>query len=249
MTLSANQLERYQRHILLPEIGGQGQKKLLNAKVLVIGAGGLGCPILAYLTAAGIGTISICDADEVSLSNLQRQILFTESDIGELKVTAAINHLTNLNSETNFIAHAQEVNIDNAEELIAKYDLIIEGVDNFAARYVLNAECIKQKKVFISAAIGKFDGQIACFKPWSNEEDGCYQCLVPEAPDEFADCEQYGVIGTVPGIVGSLAAMEVIKEITNFGQSLAGSMLIFNGLTGETRRVKLPRDPQCPHHQ
>ena len=247
MSLTPKQLERYQRHILMPEIGGQGQQKLMRASVLVVGAGGLGCPILSYLTAAGVGTIGICDDDMVSLSNLQRQTLYTEDDIGKSKVDCAIDILSRQNPEVIFIAHETKITPENVDEILSAYDLIIEGVDNFKTRFILNNATIKQKKTFISAAIGKLDGQIAVFK---NGEEGqpCYQCLVPEEPDEFQDCEAYGVLGAVPGVVGSLAATEVIRELTGFSGSNAGNLLIYSGATEETRRVSLMRDPACPAH-
>ena len=248
MTLSPDQIERYKRHILLPELGGQGQQKLLNARVLVVGAGGLGCPILQYLAAAGVGTIGICDDDEVALSNLQRQTLFTTADIGRHKVDVAIDRLAAINPEIDLVACKARITDENVTTLIRDYDLVVEGIDNFAGRYALNSACLKSSKPLISAAIGKFDGQVAVFTPWSDETAPCYRCLVPETPDEFVDCELEGVLGAVPATVGGLAAMEVIKQITGLGDSLAGHLLIYSGLSGETRRVRLSRDPACPEH-
>ncbi|WP_306251755.1 molybdopterin-synthase adenylyltransferase MoeB [Parvularcula sp. IMCC14364] len=248
MSLTPDQIERYKRHILLPEIGGQGQQKLLAAKVLVIGAGGLGCPVLSCLAAAGVGTIGICDDDTVALSNLQRQTLYTTDDIGQPKVSVAISRLTALNPDIDFIAHRQRLTAHNAQSLVRGYDLILEGVDNFTSRYALNDACIAARKPLISAAIGKFDGQVASFRGYE-EGQPCYQCFVPETPAEFANCELEGVVGAVPGTVGNLAAMEAIKVITGLASDLAGHILIYNGLSGETRRVKLPRDPACPAHR
>ncbi len=247
MPLLPDQIERYKRHILLPEVGGQGQQKLLEASVLVVGAGGLGCPILSYLAAAGVGTIGVCDDDVVELSNLQRQILYALEDVAEPKVNVASRQLGALNPDVRIIPHQERITDDNVSDYIAGYDFVVEGVDNFQTRYTLNTACLKQQKTFISAAIGKYDGQVATFKPWMIDQP-CYQCLVPEAPAAFADCELEGVLGAVPGTVGALAAMEVLKEITGIGTSLAGNLLIYSGLTGETRRVRLARDPACPAH-
>ncbi len=247
MSLTPDQIERYKRHILIPEIGGLGQQKLLKAKVLVVGAGGLGCPILSYLSAAGIGTIGICDEDVVSLSNLQRQILFTTDDIGKPKVLCAQKALQALNPGTKTVLYRNRISLENVGEIIENFDLVIEGVDNFETRYILNEECLRRQKPLISAAIGKFDGQIATFKAWQ-ENAPCYRCFVPEAPTEFQDCQLEGVIGAIPGIVGTLAAMEVIKEVTGLGESLAGHVLLVSGLTGEARRIRLKRDPECSLH-
>ncbi|MCI5047521.1 MAG: HesA/MoeB/ThiF family protein [Aquisalinus sp.] len=248
MPLTPDQIERYKRHILLPEVGGQGQQKLLNASVLVVGAGGLGCPILSCLTAAGVGHIGICDDDTVALSNLQRQTLYTIEDIDKPKVAIAIQRLSPLNPDVTFTAYTERLTDENAEDLISNYNLVIEGVDNFSARYALNDACIAARKPLVSAAIGKFDGQVAVFHGHETDQP-CYKCFVPEEPEDFADCELEGVLGAVPGTVGHMAAMEVIKEITGLGPSLTGHLLIYSGLTGETRRVKLLRDPACPAHK
>ena len=246
MTLTRDQLERYRRHILLPEIGGQGQQALLDARVTIIGAGGLGAPMLLYLAAAGIGKIRLCDDDVVSLSNLQRQVLYVGDDLGKSKVSAAAQRLTALNPDCRVEPVASRLTPDNAHPLIADADLVIEGVDNFEPRFAVNDACLSAGKPLLSAAIGRFDGQVALFAPHLDEEQPCYRCFVPEIPPDAADCETQGVLGAVPGIVGSLAAMEAIRFLTGFGAPLAGHMLIFNGMDSTTRRVKLPRDPACP---
>ncbi|NHK28363.1 HesA/MoeB/ThiF family protein [Parvularcula flava] len=244
MPLTPDQLERYKRHILLPEIGGQGQQALLDARVLVVGAGGLGCPILAYLAAAGVGHIRLCDDDGVALSNLQRQILFTTDDIGKPKATMAAERLQAINPDCTVEAIEARLTTNNAKELLDGIDLVIEGVDNFDARYALNDACLETGTPFLSAAIGRFDGQVALFTPGPDQP--CYRCLVPETPPDAADCETQGVLGAVPGIVGAVAAMEAIRFLTGFGEPLAGHVLIYNGMNATTRRVKLPRDPACP---
>lgn len=248
MALTKDQIDRYSRHILLKEVGGQGQQKLLSAKVLVIGAGGIGHPIIQYLAAAGVGTIGIADDDHVEISNLQRQILFTPNDIGKPKTECVARSVCDLNPDVSVHKHQLRVGEDNIAELIAPYDVVVEGIDNFKGRFVINRACIAQKKPLISAAIGRFDGQVTTFK--SFEDPGtlpCYRCLVPEEPprDEQVSCSEVGVIGAIAGVVGTLAAMEVLKEILMIGQSLAGRISIYNGLSGETRLVTLPADPAC----
>ena len=244
MALSPDQIERYKRHILLPELGGQSQQKLLAARVLVVGAGGLGCPILSYLAAAGVGTIGIADPDKVELSNLQRQILFHTDDIGQPKAAIAADRLGRLNPDCTFHVYPHRLTEENAEETIRQYDFVVEGVDNFETRYVLNRACLIKRIPLVSAAIGRFDGQIAVFRAWEPDLP-CYQCFVPEEPAEAADCETQGVLGTVPGVAGALAAAEVLKEITGFAPSSAGKLLLFNGLSGETRAIRLKKDPAC----
>lgn len=245
MSLSPEERDRYLRHLLLREVGGQGQRALKAAKVLVIGAGGLGCPILQYLTMAGIGTIGICDADTVSLSNLQRQTLYTTDDVGKLKVDRAVARLSQMNPHVIFHQHPVYLTEENAADLIAPYDLIIEGLDRYAPRYVLNKACLEAGKPFLSAAIGRFDGQVALFAP-GQDDHPCYACLVPAAPDDEALCETEGVLGAVPGVVGSLAAMEAIKLICRIAPSLHNTLLIYQGFEGTIRRVTVPKDPGCP---
>lgn len=245
--MTPEERERYARHILLREVGGQGQQKLLSARVLVIGAGGLGSPILSYLAAAGVGAIGVCDSDVVSLSNLQRQTLFRTEDVGREKTDAARDAIARLNPHVSVSTHPR-ITDENACAIISGYDLIVEGVDNFAARYALNRACIAEQKPLVSAAVGRFEGQLSAFKPY--ESPGllpCYRCLVPEEPprDEQVNCAEEGVLGAVTGVMGTLAAMEVLKELLSIGESLAGRLMIYDGLGATFRTVKLNADPAC----
>ncbi len=243
MALSPADIERYQRHILLPEVGGQGQQKLKHAKVLIVGAGGLGCPILQYLTAAGVGTIGLCDGDVVELSNLQRQVLYTEEDIGKPKVNCAIRKMKHLNSETRFLPFAENITPTLAPHLIKSFDLVIEGIDSFSTRFMLNKACMDVKVPLLTSAIGRFEGQVALFTPWRKDQP-CYQCLVPTAEDADGNCETDGVLGAVPGIIGSLAAMQAILWLTGL-RTETNKVTIFDGLAGTMRQVTLPKDPGC----
>ena len=245
MPLSADQLTRYKRHILLPEIGGQGQQKLLKARIIVIGAGGLGCPILQYLVAAGIGQIDLYDDDVVELSNLQRQILFTTDDIGKPKATIAAQKLSALNPDTTINTFLKRVNTPTDIDDLASANLLIEGVDNFSTRFLLNKACLEARTPFLSAAIGRFDGQLCLFTAFEKDQP-CYQCFVPEIPPDAADCETQGMLGAVPGIIGAMAASEALKLVTGFIPSRAGSMVLLDGHTNNTRVVKLRKDPACP---
>ncbi|MEM9421872.1 MAG: HesA/MoeB/ThiF family protein [Pseudomonadota bacterium] len=243
-TLSDEEKDRYKRHLLLPEIGGQGQRALKASKVLVVGAGGLGCPILSYLAAAGVGTIGLCDGDRVELSNLQRQPLYGVEDIGAFKVDAAVKTLSNINPHNEYKKHIVFLDESNAENTISGYDLIIEGLDRYAPRYVLNAACLALGKPFLSVAIGRFDGQIALFEPGVHGKP-CYACLVPSPPTDEAHCETEGVLGAVPGVVGALAATEAIKWICRMDGALSAELLIYTGLQSGLRRVRLAPDPEC----
>lgn len=246
--MTPEERERYARHILLREVGGQGQQKLLAARILVIGAGGLGSPILAYLAAAGVGAIGVADDDKVALSNLQRQTIFRTEDVGRDKVEAAADAIARLNPHVKTHAHPR-ITDANAREIVASYDLVVEGVDNFAARYALNRTCIAEKKPLVSAAVGRFEGQLSTFKPFA--QPGvlpCYRCLVPEEPprDQQVNCAEEGVMGAVTGVMGTLAAMEALKELLSIGESLAGRLMLYDGLAGAFRTVRLPADPACP---
>jgi len=243
--LTPEQTARYKRHLLLPEIGGQGQQALLGASVLVVGAGALGCGMLPYLAAAGIGRIGICDGDKVEISNLQRQVLYRTGDIGRPKASCAAERLSTLNPDVRIEAQDCFVTAENAEALLAPYDLIVEGLDRYAPRYVLNSACLSLGKPLLSAAIGRFDGQIALFRPGRGEAP-CYACLVPEAPDDEAACEAEGVLGAVPGIVGTMAAAEAIGWICGLGEPGKGWLILHDTLRASTRRIVLPRDPACP---
>lgn len=229
MNLSNPELKRYHRHIIMPEIGLEGQLKLKQAKVLVIGAGGLGCPVLQYLTAAGVGTIGICDFDFVDESNLQRQILFDTSDIGKSKAKIARQKLQAQNPYVKFNVHDFKLDKTNALELFGMYDIIVDGSDNFPTRFLVNDACVISGKPLVFGAIYKFEGQVSVF----NYQDGpTYRCLVPEQPDssEMLSCSQIGVIGVLPGIIGAYQASEVIKMITGVGRLLSGKLLMIDTL-------------------
>ncbi len=227
--LSKSELKRYNRHIIMPEIGLKGQQKIIDATVLVIGAGGLGCPVLQYLTAAGVGTLGICDFDYVDESNLQRQILFGTDDIGKSKAKTAANKLALLNPNIKFNIHDLKLDKTNALELFAQYDIIVDGSDNFPTRFLVNDACVISGKPLVFGAIYKFEGQVSVF----NYQSGpTYRCLVPEQPDssEMLSCSQIGVIGVLPGIIGSYQASEVIKIITGLGDVLSGKILLVDTL-------------------
>jgi len=238
---------RYARNISLPEVGEAGQKRLLASKVLVIGAGGLGSPLLMYLAAAGVGTLGIVDDDRVALSNLQRQILHETEDVGRPKVKSAEDTLHYLNPDINYTPHHCRLTQDNADELIADYDLVADGCDNFETRFIVNAACLRQKKTLVSAAVIGFSGQLYTFKPYLGDPHPCYQCLYPElpAPDATPRCSESGVLGSVVGQLGSWQATEVIKELLGIGESLSRQMMVVDALNNAVRKVKLPHDPAC----
>ena len=252
MTLSDDQLERYARHIVLREIGGPGQQKILKARVLIIGSGGLGSPCALYLAAAGVGMIGIVDNDAVALSNLQRQILFTTADVGVPKAEAAKQTLHALNPGVNVIAHAFRLTSANARALVSDYDVVADGCDNFETRFAVADACVTLGKTLVSAAVGRFEAQIATFKPHVKDAAGdaypCYRCLVSEMPtgDGTETCAQAGIIGALTGVAGSLQALEVIKEITGAGETLAGRLMLYDALDASVRVVRLRRDPACP---
>ena len=224
--LNNEQVNRYKRHLILPEVGMEGQKKLLNAKVLCIGAGGLGCPISLYLAAAGVGTIGLADVDVVSPSNLQRQVLFGVSNIGEAKVTASAKRLRDLNPDCKVIEHKTVVNSGNVLELIKDYDVVIDGTDNFPTRYCVNDACVMQRKPNVYGSIFRFEGMVTVFAPHlpnplrPGERGPCYRCMYPEPPDpgSVPSCAEGGVVGVLPGIIGTLQANEVIKLILGVGK-------------------------------
>ncbi|MEM9810214.1 MAG: HesA/MoeB/ThiF family protein [Pseudomonadota bacterium] len=235
---------RHKHHLLLPEIGGQGQHKLAAAKVLIVGAGGLGCPILAYLAAAGAGTITICDGDHVELSNLQRQILYTEHDIGRPKAEAAAERLSSLNSEITIHVTQGVMTDDNARDIIAGHDLVIEGIDRIKGRHMINRGCLEAGVPLLSSAASRFEGQVGLFRP-GKDDHPCYACLVPESADDDGLCDRDGVLGPVVGMVGSLAATEALKFLAGIEPSLEKSLLILDAKQGTVRRVGLARDPAC----
>ncbi len=246
MTLSDDELERYARHIVLREVGGAGQARIRAARVLVVGAGGLGSPALLYLAAAGIGTIGIADDDAVSLSNLQRQVVHATADIGRPKTQSAAQTIARINPGVAVELHPVRLTEANAAELIARYDIVADGSDNFATRFVVNDACFHAGRTLVSAAVGEFHGQLATFK--AHDRSGhypCYRCLVPEMPPVERTCSDTGVLGAAAGVMGTLQALEVIKEVAGLGESLAGHLLIYEALTTEFRKTRLPPDPAC----
>ena len=251
MALTDEQIERYSRHIILKEVGAKGQKKLLNAKVLIIGAGGLGAPAAMYLAAAGVGTIGIADADDVDLSNLQRQIIHSTEDVGKPKVKSARETMERMNPGVKVNTYHMFVDAANIRELIREYDFIIDGTDNFPAKFLINGACVLEKKPFSHAGIIRFKGQLMTYVPG---EGPCYRCVFKEPPpkDAVPTCKQAGVIGAMGGVIGSLQAMEAIKYIIGKGELLTGYLLTYDALTMEFRKVGLPRDTRrcavCGEH-
>ena len=246
MALSDEDLERYARHIVLREVGGPGQAKLRAAKVLVVGVGGLGSPVILYLAAAGVGTIGIVDFDTVSLSNLQRQIAHRTADIGRLKTVSARDAARAVNPAVEIHEHPCRLTAGNALEFIGQYDVIADGSDNFATRFLVNDACFFAKKTLVSAAVTEFDGQLATYKPHAGDYP-CYRCLFPgpPPPGSAPSCSETGILGAAAGVMGTLQALEVMKEIIGIGESLAGRLLIYDALSIRFRTVRVPRDSGC----
>lgn len=246
MTLSDQQLDRYARHIVLRDIGGAGQSKLLSSHVLLIGAGGIGCPAIQYLAAAGVGKISVVDDDIVSLSNLQRQVLYSVEQVGETKVEAAHAAVARLNPDVQFHAVKQRIGPDTPAEILNGVDVVIDGSDNFATRLIVNDLCLAAQVPLVSAAIGQFHGQIGTFTGHLPDRP-CYRCFVGDAhdPDDCDDCATQGVLGAMCGLMGSFAAMEAIRFLAAFGDDAAGKLHIFDGLRPAMRTITLPKDPAC----
>ncbi len=240
------QVLRYARHIFLPHIGGEGQAKLVEAKVLVIGAGGLGSPAAMYLAAAGVGTLGILDFDKVDLSNLQRQLLHDTDDVGRPKVASATERLNDLNPNVDVIAHDVALSSENAFEIMEPYDVVVDGTDNFPVRYLVNDATQILGKPLVYGSIYQFEGQASVFLP--GRESPCYRCLFPEPPPPgtVPSCAEAGVFGVLPGIVGSIQAVEAIKLIADVGEALVGRLLLFDALAMEFTTVKLRWDPDCP---
>jgi len=240
------ELNRYARHIVLREIGGPGQKALKQARVLVIGAGGLGSPVLLYLAAAGVGTIGVIDDDEVDNSNLQRQVIHRDADIGLPKVQSAMAAMQAQNPSVVVRPYQRRLSPEIAEDLFADYDLILDGTDNFETRYLANAAAVAQAKPLISGALSQWEGQLSVFDPARGAP--CYQCIFPEepAPGLAPSCAEAGVLGPLPGVVGAMMAAEAVKLITGAGQSLRGEMLIYDALYGESRKIAVGRRADCP---
>jgi molybdopterin/thiamine biosynthesis adenylyltransferase len=241
MSFSDKEIERYARHLVLREIGGPGQQALKAARVLIVGAGGLGAPAALYLAAAGVGVIGIADDDVASLSNLQRQVLYTTEDIGRPKVGAAMAHLAALNPHVEIEPIAARIAAANARSIISHFDIVLDGTDNFETRFCVNAACVAEGKPLVSGAIGRWTGQIGIYagKP-------CYRCLVPEIPPDAETCSAVGVVGALAGVIGSMMALEAIKLITGAAEPLTGRMLIYDALSAEVRTVRVGADPDCP---
>ncbi|MSP91992.1 MAG: molybdopterin-synthase adenylyltransferase MoeB [Myxococcales bacterium] len=244
-SLTKEQIARYSRHILMPEVGEEGQLKLLAAKVLLVGAGGLGSPAALYLAAAGVGTLGIVDADTVDLSNLQRQVLHTEDRVGTPKVDSARKTLSGINSDIKINTYETRVDSSNVMELFAQYDIIVDGCDNFPTRYLVNDACFFLKKVNVHGSIFRFDGQVTVFRPGVGP---CYRCLYPEPPPPgmAPSCAEAGVLGILPGIVGVAQAIETVKIVLGIGHTLEGRLLTFDALQMKFRELRTRRDPTCP---
>lgn len=246
LSLDPTQLDRYSRHIIMDEIGPEGQAKLLDSSVLVIGAGGLGSPIIQYLAAAGVGTLAVADDDVVERSNLQRQIIHGDSDVGEPKVESARRYVERINPDIDVTTHEIRVEPENVEGLIADYDVVVDGSDNFRTRYLVNDACTLSGTPFSHGAIYKFEGQAITFPA---EGDGpCYRCLFPEAPpeDEVADCATTGVLGVLPGTLGCIQATEAMKLVLGFGEILDGRLLVYDAADMTFEEVPVERNPECP---
>lgn len=245
MNLRDDQIERYSRQILLPDVGGKGQEKLLKAKVLIVGAGGLGSPVAMYLACAGVGRIGVVDSDKVELNNLQRQILHTSADVGHLKVESAKETLININPDVEVVTYHLRLSSENIMEVIKDYDIIVDGSDNFPTRYLVNDACVLSGKPLSHGGIFRFDGQLITIMP---NQSPCYRCLFPEPPPPglVPSCQEAGILGAVAGVIGVLQANEVLKYILGIGELLLGKLLVFNALESTFRKVRVPKDPNCP---
>jgi molybdopterin/thiamine biosynthesis adenylyltransferase/rhodanese-related sulfurtransferase len=244
-SLTPEQGQRYSRHLLIPEVGEEGQQKLLKSKVLLIGAGGLGSPAAFYLASAGVGTLGIVDSDVVDLTNLQRQILHNTDRIGESKVSSAKQTLEALNPDVKIIGYEERLTSANIDRIIESYDVVIDGADNFPTRYLLNDASVKHRIPVVHGSIFRFEGQVTVFKPFDGP---CYRCLFPEPPPpELApSCAEAGVLGVLPGVIGTVQAAEAIKLLLEIGEPLVGRYLLYDALEGSFREVRLRRDPECP---
>jgi len=251
-TLTADEVQRYKRHLVLRDVGAPGQQKLKAARVLVIGAGGLGSPVLMYLAAAGVGTIGIVDDDRVSIDNLQRQIVHGTADAGRLKVESARDAIRRINPLVNVETYAQRIDATNALDLIGRYDIVADGSDNFATRYLVSDACYFAKRPLAYAALGSFDGYVSLFKPHQSDAEGTLyptlRCVFPQAPPPglVANCAEIGVLGPVAGVIGTLQAVEVVKEILGLGESLAGKLLIYDAAASRFEIVTVAWDPENP---
>jgi adenylyltransferase/sulfurtransferase len=245
LDFTEDEIQRYSRHILLPEVGGTGQARLKAARVLVVGAGGLGSPLLLYLAAAGVGTIGVIDADVVELSNLQRQVAHTTDRIGLSKTASAATAAAAINPGVTIEAHQARLDASNALPLVGSYDLVCDGTDNFSTRFLVSDACVLAKKTLVSAAVLRFEGQLSVFKP--HEGGPCYRCLYPEPPPPgvVPTCSEAGVFGAVTGVMGTLQATEVLKEILGIGDTMSGRLLVWDALAARFRTIKLRPDPDC----
>lgn len=245
MSLTEQQMERYSRHIILEQVGGAGQEKLLASKVLIIGAGGLGAPAAVYLAAAGVGTIGVVDGDKVDLSNLQRQIIHYTPDVGKDKVLSAESKIRAINPDVRVRTYNMRLRADNIREIIRKYDFVVDGTDNFPAKFLINDACYFERKPFSHAGILQFDGQLITILPGQTT---CYRCIfgTPPPANAVPSCSQAGVLGVLAGVIGSLQATEAIKYLLGIGELLTGALLTYNALTMQFRKVRLDRNPDCP---
>jgi len=241
MSFSDGEVERYARHLVLREVGGPGQQKLKAARVLLVGAGGLGAPAALYLAAAGVGTLGLADPDAVSLSNLQRQVLYQTADVGGSKVEVAARRLAAINPHVAVETHPVWLDATNAQALISRYDLVLDGTDDFTTRFAVSDACLAEGKPLVSGALGRWTGQVGVF-----HGQPCYRCLVPEAPPDAETCALVGVVGALAGVIGSMMALEAVKLITGAGEPLGGRLLIYDALAAETRTVRIGADPACP---
>ena len=245
MDFREDQIQRYSRHILLPEVGGAGQEKLNNAKVVLVGAGGLGSPVGYYLAAAGIGTLGVIDNDTVELSNLQRQIAHSTSRIGVDKADSAKETYETLNPDVKVVTHKARLTSANIMDIIREYDVVVDGSDNFPTRYLVNDACVMLKKPLVSAAVFRFEGQVMTIVPGDGP---CYRCLfeIPPPPGMVPSCQEAGILGVVTGVIGTIQGTEVVKLVLAIGKPLKGSLLLWNALDMSFRTVKVPRNRECP---
>ena len=247
LDFTEDEISRYSRHILLREVGGVGQAKLREARVLLVGAGGLGSPLLMYLAAAGVGTIGLVDDDVVDLSNLQRQIAHTTESLGTPKVESAIARANAINPLVKIVPHRTRLGVENILDVFAEYDIVCDGTDNFPTRFLISDACVLARKTLVSAAVLRFDGQLSTFKPHAGEGCPCYRCLYPAPPPDglVPTCSEAGVLGAVTGVMGTLQATEVLKEIMGIGESMSGRVLVWDALSARFRTIKLRPDPAC----
>lgn len=243
-TLTEAQIQRYSRHILLAQVGGKGQRKLLSSSILVVGVGGLGCPAAMYLAAAGVGRLGLVDFDQVDITNLHRQPLHHTSEVGQPKVASAARALASLNPDVQIEQYPTKLTPENILDIISKYDVVLDATDNFPTRYLVNDACFFSKKPNVHGSIFTFEGQATVFMPGK----GCYRCLFPTPPPPGAvpSCQEIGVLGVLPGVIGLIQATEAIKLLLGIGQTLAGSLLVYDALTMEFHKLKLRRNPACP---